>query len=125
LCGCTLSGVDPDWHCLACSHGWRAWRSKTKKKSSVVLFTEMMESLREYGLPARRRMMEARDIVGRVAPMGVFRGWAAHFLLPPAAVDCAFGLTRFWEENPEEARRLEIPRELRARLEALNPPQDE
>jgi hypothetical protein len=74
LCGCALSGTDPDWHCPACSHGWRARGIKAKKKSSDVLFTEMMESLREHGLPARRRMMAAEDLADRLAPMGVSGG---------------------------------------------------
>ena len=119
LCGCALSGTDPDWHCTACSHRWRARGKKAKEKSSDVLFGEMIESLREYGLPAMRRIIAAEDMADRLAPMGVFRGWAEHFLLPQAAVDPAFELTGFWAENPEAASRLEIPREIRARLEAL------
>jgi hypothetical protein len=51
--------------------------------------------------------------------MGVFRGWAEHFLLPQAAVDPAFELTGFWNENLEAASRLEIPREIQARFEAF------
>ena len=65
-------------------------------------------------------MNEADDFVGRLAPMGVFRGWAEHFGLPQASVDPAFELTRFWAENPEAAERLEIPRAIRASLEGLN-----
>jgi hypothetical protein len=119
LCGCALSGTDPDWHCTACSHRWRARKTKAKQQSSEVLFRGMMEALREYGLPARRRMLAAEEFAGRLAPMGVFRGWAEHFLLPHAAVDSAFDLVGFWDESPEAASRLEIPREIRARLEDL------
>jgi hypothetical protein len=119
MCGCALSETYPDWHCPACSHRWRARGTKAKKKSNDVLFREMMESLREYALPARRRMMAAEDIADRLAPMGVFRGWAEHFLLLHAVVDPAFELTGFWDENPEAASRLEIPREIRARFEAV------
>jgi hypothetical protein len=85
----------------------------------------MMEGLREYGLSARRRMMAAEDIAVRLAAMGVFRGWAAHFLLPQAAVDLAFELTDFWAGNPEAASRLEIPLEIRGRLEALGLPRED
>jgi hypothetical protein len=119
LCGCAVSGTDPDWHCSACSHRWRARATKAKKKSSDVVFREMMEGLREHGLPARRRMLAAEDMADRLAPMGVFRGWAEHFLLPHAAVDPAFELVAFWDESPEAASRLEIPREIQARLEDL------
>jgi hypothetical protein len=68
LCGCALSGVDPDWQCAACSQRWRARGTKAKKKSSEVLLREMMEGLREHGLPARRRMLAAEDMADRLAP---------------------------------------------------------
>jgi hypothetical protein len=50
-----------------------------QEKSSDVLFGKMIESLREYGLPAMRRIIAAEDIADRLAPMGLFRGWAEHF----------------------------------------------
>jgi hypothetical protein len=78
-----------------------------------------IEALREYGLPARHRMSAAEDIADRLAPMGVFRRWVEHFLLPNTAVDSAFELTDFWAANPEAVSRLEIPREIQAGLEAL------
>jgi hypothetical protein len=31
LGGCVETGADPNWHCLACSHEWRARRSRAKK----------------------------------------------------------------------------------------------
>jgi hypothetical protein len=70
-------------------------------------------------------MMAAGDIADRLAPMGVFRGWAEHFLLPHAAVDLAFELTGFWAGNPEAASRLDIPLEIRDRLEALGLPRED
>lgn len=69
----------------------------------------MLEGLRQYGLPALRRMNKADDIVGRLAPMGVFRGWAEHFGLPSTAADPAFELT------------LLLGRESRGGKEAGNP----
>src|SRR4051812_42632477 len=89
LCGCAIPGKNPDWHCLSCSYRWPGRRTKAKQ-ASAVLFTEPIEGLREFGLPARFRMMEARDMAGRLVPMGVFRGWAGHFLLPPRAINPAF-----------------------------------
>ena len=125
LGGCAVAGTDPDWHCLACSHEWRARRSMKKMLSNTILSTEMMEGLRRYGVPAMRRMNEAEEFAGRLAPMGVFRGWAEHFGLPQAAVDPAFELTRFWVGNPGAASRLEIPRAIRAHFEALNAHREE
>ena len=120
LGGCVVTGTDPDWHCGACSHDWRARRSGAKKPPPLVLSTEMLQGLREFGLPALRRINEADDIVGRLAPMGVFRGWAEHFGLPQAAVDPAFELACFWAANSEGARALEIPYPIRATFEGLN-----
>ena len=120
LGGCVVTGADPDWHCLACTHDWRARPPRAKKVPRPVLSTEMLEGLREFGLPALQRMNDADDIVGRLAPMGVFRGWAEHFDLPQVAVDPAFELTCFWAENPEAARSLEIPRAIREVFEQHN-----
>ena len=110
LGGCVVTGAVPDWHCQACSHEWRARRSRAKKVPRWVLTTEMLEGLREFGLPALRRMNQADDIVGRLAPMGVFRGWAEHFGLPQGAVDPGFELTCRWAEDAEAAERLDVPR---------------
>src|SRR4051812_15233514 len=52
LCGCAISGKNPDWHCVACSHRWRRRLTKAKKGASGVPFTEAMEGLREFGIPA-------------------------------------------------------------------------
>lgn len=120
LGGCVVTGSDPDWHCGACMHDWRARRSRAREAPHWVLTAEMLEGLRQFGLPALHRMNEADDIVGRLAPMGVFRGWAEHFELPQGAVDPAFELTSFWAGNREAAERLELPRAIRSAFEGLN-----